>query len=132
MFKDAIPGAPRPRRVTRPMDFIVWFLVLLFVCAVAFRANAQSCITVEQARELSDRNRAALQTLNPAETSRAIALYDSTPPETISGAVTAVLIHMADGAGLIAVGPPGLLCGRMTVPAAEWERIVALITGARS
>ena len=40
MFKDAIPGAPRPSRVTRPMDFIVWFLVLLFVCVVASRANA--------------------------------------------------------------------------------------------
>jgi hypothetical protein len=132
MFKDCLPGTPAPRRVTRPMDFIVWFLVLLFVCAVAFRANAQSCITIEQARELSDRNRAALQTLNPDETRKAINLYDSTPPETISGAVTAVLIHMADGAGLIAVGPPGLLCGRMTVPSSEWERIVAQITGARS
>jgi hypothetical protein len=40
MFKDAIPGTPQPRRVTRPMDFIVWFLVLLFVFAVASRGNA--------------------------------------------------------------------------------------------
>jgi hypothetical protein len=43
-----------------------------------------------------------------------------------------VLIHMENGAGLIAVGPPGLLCGRMTVPASEWERVVTRITGARS
>jgi hypothetical protein len=42
MFKDAIPGTPQPRRVTRPMDFIVWFLVLLFVCAMASRGNAHN------------------------------------------------------------------------------------------
>lgn len=42
MFKDCLPGTPAPRRVTRPMDYVLWFLVLLFVCAVAFRANAHS------------------------------------------------------------------------------------------
>jgi hypothetical protein len=90
MFKDAIPGTPPMRRVTRPLDFIVWFLVLLFVLTVASRSNAQNsapqCVTLAQATEQADRAGAAIVHLTPDQAKRAAAIYDSIPPATISDA----------------------------------------------
>lgn len=40
MFRDAIPGAHRPRYAARPLDFIAWFLLLLLICVAASKANA--------------------------------------------------------------------------------------------
>ena len=131
MFKDAIPGTPQPRRVTRPMDFIVWFLVLLFVCAVASRGNAQTCVTHEQANEMANRAGAAIVHLTPDQAKRAAAIYDSIPPATISDATNAALVFLPIG-GVILVGPAGMYCGSARVPPDAWEGIVSRIMGARS
>jgi len=79
MFKDAIPGTPQPRRVTRPMDFIVWFLVLLFVFAVASRGNAHSwfpwsCCSDLDCFEIGE----GKSEPNPSVTPQGWQLYDGT------------------------------------------------------
>jgi len=131
MFRDAIPGTPMPRRVTRPMDFIVWFLVLLFVFAVASRGNAQSCVTFAQAAEMADRAGAVIIHLTPEQALRAAAIYDSIPPATISNSASAALVFLPVG-GAILVGPAGMYCGSARVPPEAWDMIVARIMGARS
>jgi hypothetical protein len=131
MFKDAIPGTPMPRRVTRPMDFIVWFLVLLFVFAVASRGNAQSCVTPAQATEMADRAGAVIVHLTPEQAKRAAAIYDEIPPATISDATSAALVFLPVG-GVILVGPAGMYCGNARVPPSAWDMIVNRILGARS
>ena len=131
MFKDAIPGTPMPRRVTRPMDFIVWFLVLLFVFAVASRGNAQSCVTPAQAAEMADRAGAVIVHLTPEQAKRAAAIYDEIPPATISDAASAALVFLPVG-GAILVGPAGMYCGSARVPPNAWDQIVNRIMGARS
>ena len=40
MFHDAFNGGERPRHAARPLDFIAWFLLLLFICVAASKANA--------------------------------------------------------------------------------------------
>jgi hypothetical protein len=131
MFKDAIPGTPPLRRVTRPMDFIVWFLVLLFVFSVASRGNAQTCVTPAQAAEMADRAGAVIVHLTPEQAKRAAAIYDEIPPATISDATSAALVFLPTG-GAILVGPAGMYCGSARVPPNAWEQIVARIMGARS
>lgn len=131
MFKDAIPGTPMPRRVTRPMDFIVWFLVLLFVFAVASRGNAQTCVTPAQAAEMADRANAVIVHLTPEQAKRAAAIYDSIPPATVSDATSAALVFLPVG-GAILVGPAGMYCGSARVPPEAWDTIVARIMGWRS
>ena len=135
MFKDAIPGTPMPRRVTRPMDFIVWFLVLLFVFAVASRGNAQpsgpQCVTPAQAAEMADRAGAVIIHLTPEQAKRAAAIYDEIPPATVSNSTSAALVFLPIG-GVILVGPAGMYCGNARVPPEAWDMIVARIMGARS
>jgi hypothetical protein len=131
MFKDALPDAPAPRRVTRPMDFIVWFLVLLFVFAVASRGNAQTCVTPAQAAEMANRANAVIVHLTPEQALRAAAIYDSIPPATVSDATSAALVFLPVG-GAILVGPAGMYCGSARVPPEAWDMIVARIMGARS
>lgn len=131
MFKDAIPGTPMPRRVTRPMDFIVWFLVLLFVFAVASRGNAQTCVTPAQAAEMADRANAVIVHLTPEQAKRAATIYDSIPPATVSDAASAALAFLPIG-GAILVGPAGMYCGSARIPPEAWEGIVSRIMGARS
>jgi hypothetical protein len=131
MFKDAIPGTPPLRRVTRPLDFIVWFLVLLFVFTVASRGNAQSCVTPAQADEMADRVGAAIVHLNADQAKRAAAIYDEIPPATISDATSAALVFLPVG-GVILVGPAGMYCGNARVPPNAWDQIVNRIMGARS
>jgi len=135
MFKDAIPGTPMPRRVTRPLDFIVWFLVLLFVFAVASRGNAQpvgpQCFTPAQAAEMADRADAIIVHLNPEQAKVAIEIYDSIPPESVSGSTIAALVFLPVG-GVILVGPAGMYCGNARVPPNAWDMIVNRIMGARS
>jgi len=131
MFKDAIPGTPMPRRVTRPMDFIVWFLVLLFVFAVASRGNAQTCVTPAQADEMADRAGAVIVHLTPEQAKRAAAIYDEIPPATVSDATSAALVFLPVG-GAILVGPAGMYCGSARVPPNAWDQVVNRIMGARS
>lgn len=131
MFKDAIPGTPQPRRVTRPMDFIVWFLVLLFVFAVASRGNAQTCVTPAQAAEMANKAGAVIVHLTHEQAKRAAVIYDSIPPATISDATSAALVFLPVG-GAILVGPAGMYCGSARVPSEAWDMIVARIMGARS
>jgi len=135
MFKDAIPGTPMPRRVTRPMDFIVWFLVLLFVFAVASRGNAQpsgpQCVTLAQATEQADRAGAVIIHLTPEQALRAAQIYDEIPPATVSNSTNAALVFLPIG-GAILVGPAGMYCGSARVPPEAWDMIVARIMGARS
>jgi hypothetical protein len=135
MFKDAIPGTPPLRRVTRPMDFIVWFLVLLFVFAVASRGNAQpsgpQCVTPAQAAEMADRAGAVIIHLTPEQALRAAQIYDEIPPATISNSTSAALVFLPIG-GVILVGPAGMYCGNARVPPEAWDMIVARIMGARS
>jgi hypothetical protein len=131
MFKDAIPGTPMPRRVTRPMDFIVWFLVLLFVFSVASRGNAQTCVTPAQANEMADRAGAVIVHLTPEQVKRAAAIYDSIPPATISNSASAALVFLPVG-GAILVGPAGMYCGSARIPPEAWDQIVARIMGWRS
>ena len=131
MFKDAIPGTPMPRRVTRPLDFIVWFLVLLFVFTVASRGNAQTCITPAQATEMADRAGAVIVHLTPDQALRAAQIYDEIPPATVSDATSAALVFLPVG-GVILVGPAGMYCGNARIPPEAWERIVNRIMGARS
>ena len=131
MFRDAIPGTPMPRRVTRPMDFIVWFLVLLFVFAVASRGNAQTCVTPAQAAEMADRANAVIVHLTPEQVKRAAAIYDEIPPATVSNSTSAALVFLPIG-GAILVGPAGMYCGSARVPPEAWDMIVARIMGARS
>jgi hypothetical protein len=131
MFKDALPDTPPLRRVTRPLDFIVWFLVLLFVFTVASRGNAQSCVTPAQATEMADRAGAVIVHLTPEQAKRAAAIYDEIPPVTISDATSAALVFLPVG-GVILVGPAGMYCGNARIPPEAWERIVNRIMGARS
>jgi hypothetical protein len=131
MFKDALPDTPPLRRVTRPMDFIVWFLVLLFVFAVASRGNAQSCVTLAQADEMANRAGAAIVHLTDEQAKRAAAIYDEIPPATISDATSAALVFLPIG-GVILVGPAGMYCGNARIPPEAWDRIVNRIMGARS
>jgi hypothetical protein len=131
MFKDAIPGTPPMRRVTRPMDFIVWFLVLLFVFAVASRGNAQTCTTFAQADEMATRAGGVIVHLTPEQAKRAAAIYDEIPPATVSDATSAALVFLPVG-GAILVGPAGMYCGSARVPPNAWDMIVARIMGARS
>jgi hypothetical protein len=135
MFKDAIPGTPMPRRVTRPMDFIVWFLVLLFILTVASRSNAQptgpQCVTLAQATEQADRAGAAIVHLTPEQAKRAAQIYDSIPPATVSDAASAALVFLPIG-GAILVGPAGMYCGSARIPPEAWDTIVARIMGWRS
>jgi hypothetical protein len=131
MFKDALPDTPPMRRVTRPMDFIVWFLVLLFVFAVASRGNAQTCVTPAQADEMANRAGAAIVHLTDQQAKRAAAIYDEIPPATISDATIAALVFLPIG-GVILVGPAGMYCGNARIPPEAWDRIVNRIMGARS
>ena len=131
MFKDALPDTPPMRRVTRPLDFIVWFLVLLFVFAVASRGNAQSCVTLAQADEMANRAGAAIVHLTDEQAKRAAAIYDEIPPATISDATSAALVFLPIG-GVILVGPAGMYCGNARIPPEAWDRIVNRIMGARS
>ena len=131
MFKDCLPGTPPLRRVTRPMDFIVWFLVLLFVFAVASRGNAQTCMTTAQAAEMANNAGAVIVHLTPEQAKRAAAIYDSIPPATVSDTKSAALVFLPVG-GAILVGPAGMYCGSARVPPEAWDMIVARIMGARS
>jgi hypothetical protein len=131
MFKDALPDTPPLRRVTRPLDFIVWFLVLLFVFTVASRGNAQSCVTPAQATEMADRAGAVIVHLTPEQALRAAAIYDEIPPATVSDATSAALVFLPVG-GVILVGPAGMYCGNARVPSNAWDQIVNRIMGARS
>jgi hypothetical protein len=131
MFKDAIPGAHRPRYAARPLDFIAWFLFLLFICVAASKANAQTCVTHEQADAMANRAGAAIVHLTPDQAKRAAAIYDEIPPATISDATNAALVFLPIG-GVILVGPSGMYCGSARVPPEAWEGIVSRIMGARS
>ena len=131
MFKDAIPGTPPMRRVTRPLDFIVWFLVLLFVFAVASRGNAQTCTTLAQAEDMANRAGGVIVHLTPEQARRAAAIYDEIPPATVSDATSAALVFLPVG-GAILVGPAGMYCGSARVPPNAWDQIVNRIMGARS
>lgn len=131
MFKDALPDTPPLRRVTRPMDFIVWFLVLLFVLSVASRGNAQTCFTPAQADDMANKAGAVIVHLTPDQAKRAAAIYDEIPPATISDATSAALVFLPVG-GAILVGPAGMYCGSARVPPEAWDRIVNRIIGARS
>ena len=133
MFKDAIPGTPMPQRVTRPMDFIVWFLVLLFVFAVASRSNAQNsahCVTPAQADEMADKADAVIVHLTPEQVKRAAAIYDEIPPATVSDTKSAALVFLPVG-GAILVGPAGMYCGSARIPPDAWDKIADRILGGR-
>jgi hypothetical protein len=117
------------------MDFIVWFLVLLFVFTVASRGNAQpagpQCVTPAQAEDMANRAGAVIVHLTPEQAKRAAAIYDEIPPATISDAASAALVFLPVG-GVILVGPAGMYCGNARVPPNAWDRIVDRIMGARS
>lgn len=119
------------RLLKLPSRFIVWFLVLLFVFAVAFRGNAQTCVTPAQAAEMADRANAVIVHLTPEHAKRAAVIYDSIPPATISDATSAALVFLPVG-GAILVGPAGMYCGSARIPPEAWDMIVARIMGARS
>jgi hypothetical protein len=113
------------------MDFIVWFLVLLFVFAVASRGNAQTCFTPAQAEDMANRAGAVIVHLTPDQAKRAAAIYDSIPPATISDATSAALVFLPVG-GAILVGPAGMYCGSARIPPGRWDKIADTILGARS
>jgi hypothetical protein len=117
------------------MDFIVWFLVLLFVFAVASRSNAQNsapqCVTPAQADEMADKADAVIVHLTPEQVKRAAAIYDEIPPATVSDTKSAALVFLPIG-GAILVGPAGMYCGSARIPPEAWDTIVARIMGARS
>jgi hypothetical protein len=113
------------------MDFIVWFLVLLFVFAVASRGNAQTCATFAQADEMANRSGGVIVHLTPEQARRAAAIYDEIPPATVSDATSAALVFLPVG-GAILVGPAGMYCGSARVPPNAWDQVVNRIMGARS
>lgn len=131
MFKNAIPNTSQPRRATRLMNYIVWCLVLLFVCVAVAKANAQTCITHSQANDMADKASAAIVRLTPEQARMAITIYDQIPPATTSNATDSALVFLPAG-GVILVGPAGMYCGSARILPDSWDGIVNRILGLRS
>ena len=131
MFKDAIPGVPRPLRVTRPMDFILWFLVLLFVFVAAGRANA-ACLSADSAIAQAEARGWRFEPLGKDDASRAIALYEAIPPAGPSAASEAALIHRPEGGGFVLVGQGGAYCASALIHPPNWPGVLDYVLGARS
>jgi hypothetical protein len=134
MFHDAFPkGGDRPRHAARPLDFVAWFLLLIFVCCVAFKANAQpACKSEAEIMAIADRVRGAVQKLEPVAARAAILFYDSIPPESTSDADSAALVHLPDGSGVILIAKGSCYFANAPVPPNYWRSVVDAIMGARS